>query len=153
MRLKQNLQQHIPNAGCNMPMIPAIEVPNPVKFWKSLNMNEADCLFLLQARIVVIVTMKATILNTRNPFDSLSSTLDPHRFMNAANKVTAQATRTVCHLSITKLGFTRFACPRMKLAQMKLFVAPIAKRPVFNQNHVKNVDPYHLPIIMNQPVR
>ena len=30
----QHLQQHIPNAGCKIPMTSAIEVLNPVKFWK-----------------------------------------------------------------------------------------------------------------------
>lgn len=81
-----------------------------------------------------MVTMNATILKTRNPLDNLSKTRDPQRFMKAAKSVTTQATRTVCHLWISKLGLTRLACPRMKFAQMKELVAPTASKPTSNVN-------------------
>lgn len=87
--------------------------------------------------------MKATMLKISAPFEILSSTLGPHKLINVANKVTHQATRTVCHLWISYEGLTRFACPRMKLLQTKLLVAPIARIPeipklVFNVAELKD---------------
>jgi len=68
-------------------IIPAIEVLNPVKFWKSLNTKDADCLCVLQANIVTTIAMKERILKTSAPFEILSSNLEPHMFINVANKV------------------------------------------------------------------
>jgi hypothetical protein len=82
-------------------MIPAIEVLNPVKFWKSWKTNDADCLFLLHARMVTIVTMKETMLKISAPFEILSNNFGPHILINVANRVMAYATRTVCHLWIS----------------------------------------------------
>jgi hypothetical protein len=96
-----DLQQHMPNAGCKMPMIPAIEELKPVKFWKSWKTKDADCLFWLQTRMVTIVAMKETILKIKAPFEILSSSLGPHMFMKVANNVIQYATRTVCHLWIS----------------------------------------------------
>ncbi len=90
----------MPNAGCRIPMIPAIAGPNPVKFWKSLKTKEADCLFVLHASKVTTVTTKETMLKISKPFEILSSILDPHMLINAAVKVIRYATRTVCHLSM-----------------------------------------------------
>ncbi len=81
-------------------MTPAIEALNPVKFWKSLKTKDAGCLCLLHARIVAMVTMKATILKISKPLEILSRILAPHMLTNAANRVMEYATRTVCHLSI-----------------------------------------------------
>jgi len=92
-------------------------------------MNEADCLFLLHARIATAVTTKATILKIRAPFEVLSSNFGPHTLMKVATRVMSYATSTVCHLWILKLGSTRLACPRMRFAPIKLFMAPIARIP------------------------
>lgn len=91
-------QQHIPKAGCRIPIIPAIDVPNPVKFWKSLKTNDADCLFLLHASIVTTVTINETMLKISAPLEILSKSFGPHMLINVANKVIQYATRTVCHL-------------------------------------------------------
>lgn len=70
-----------------MPMTPAMEALNPVKFWKSLKTKDADCLFVLQARMVTMVTIKDTMLKTSRPFEILSSILAPHMLTNVAKSV------------------------------------------------------------------
>lgn len=82
-----HLQQHMPNAGWRILIIPAIAVPKPVKFWESWNTNDADCLFVLVAMIITTVTTKEAILMAKAPFEILPRSLELKRLMNVARKV------------------------------------------------------------------
>jgi hypothetical protein len=64
-------------------------------------LNDADCLFVFVARMATTVTTKETILIAKAHLEILSRSLEPKRLMKVARKVMSQATRTVCHLSIT----------------------------------------------------
>ena len=88
---------HIPNALWTMPRTAAYDAPKPVKFWKSLKTNDADCLLSLHATTVMMTTKNETIFHMRMKRERLSRIFARKIFESIAIRAIKYVTRTVCH--------------------------------------------------------
>jgi hypothetical protein len=77
-----------------------------------------------------MTTTNELMLKMKMPLETLSRSLGSHSLKARTARPTQYATRVVCQRYITYDGLQRFANPRMKLATIKLFVAPIARMPI-----------------------